>query len=632
MYRFFLFCCYFWLQISSPAFANESSFYIQKAQQLKLHNHKQWKRFYYIAGSSSLVLSQKFFVSGTKDLDLEMQAFIHTLLNTSDKEPIFCRFPARAKWLIKTLDIKNVAAANCPSYERYKSMVYPQTVWITFASHYLSTPASSYGHTLLRLSKSSDAESIQSELLDYSITLGANADTNNALIYAVKGLFGGFTSNFAALPYYYKIREYNDFESRDLWSYQLNLNSTEIDNLVDLLWELDEILFPYYYLTKNCSYYLLALLDATNENFNFVDAVPFYVIPIQTIKALHTHKGFVKSVRFRPSVRRQFWTAYEQLNAEEKQIYVKSIDIHSDDTPSLTHDETTRIHLLDVALSQFDYAYPKDMMEAKGPIYARKRKYLSLRSQIPIASISSKTEMSPGSDPQLGHAPGRYNFALGKISIPQPGSAEYFGEIGARFSYHELDDPTDGHFLSQLNMFDFRLRYYNSGAPRLRAHKATFFDLLNLSPINRFERKASWSAEISFNDFVEPECIHCYGIRMSGGYGASWRMQNESGPLIFGLGTAKMDAYQTHAKQLQAIPAAGLRVGIWSQVFLYNDSAQLDFATHYNPFAQRFGNEGWVRELHARYSFGIGSERLLHLSYQQKNDLRFYELRLSQYM
>ena len=56
----------------------------------------------------------------------------------------------------------------------------------------------------------------------------ANVTVSNGALYAVLGLVGGFTGSWSNLPYYYKVREYNNFEARDLWSYDLNLRPDEV--------------------------------------------------------------------------------------------------------------------------------------------------------------------------------------------------------------------------------------------------------------------------------------------------------------------------------------------------------------------------------------------------------------------
>lgn len=623
------------LFLSSLSYADSSYSYAEKALRQNLHTRTQWKRFLYMEDNTSLVITRDFFVSenGAKDPANEMQAFVKALFAEASEDHVLCRFPARSKWLIAELKIptSEFKAISCTEYEKFKTLVYPTSVWISFASYFLNTPASSYGHTLLRLSKSSkDQAERQNDLLDYSITLGANADTDNPIVYAVKGLLGGFSGNFAALPYYFKIREYNDYESRDLWSYSLNLTDADIERLVDLIWELDGAHFPYYYLTKNCSYYLLALLDAVNEDFHFVNEVPFYIIPIETVKALYKRLGFVHSVNYRASSRQQFWARYETLTPSEKEIYQNYVHLEQSGKPMLAYDQATRIHLLDLAITQYDYVYPTQIQNAKGPMYDNKREYLLARSQIPVASEPLVVNPKSGSEPHLGHSPGKYTYGLGILDTP----AKYdrYGEFRLRFSFHELEDPPNGHFFSKLNMFDFKLRYYADGAPRVRLHKATFFDLFSVSPVNSFEHKASWQAEISFNDFIEPGCVHCYGARAAFAYGLSVEPLAEHKPTLYALAAGRLDAFQTPSNAIHYTPALGVKVGVWSHVFGTKDALEGEFSRFYISTAKHYGTEPFVSIASLLYSFDLPMKTRLHLYYELKNALNTYEIRLSQYM
>ena len=71
---------------------------------------------------------------------------------------------------------------------------------------------------------------------------------------------------FHALPYFYKVREYNDYESRDLWEYDLNLSPRAVAMLVAHLWELGSTYFDYFYLSENCSYHSLAVLGVAEPS------------------------------------------------------------------------------------------------------------------------------------------------------------------------------------------------------------------------------------------------------------------------------------------------------------------------------------------------------------------------------
>ena len=139
----------------------------------------------------------------------------------------------------------------------------PGGVTLVFSSYYLNNPSSAFGHTLLRLDKAEGAPRAKHfELLDYGVDYAATVDTPNAILYAVKGLFGRFQGQFKHYAYYYKVRQYGDYESRDLWEYDLALTPEETALLAAHLWELGGTWFAYWYLDENCSYHVLGALEA----------------------------------------------------------------------------------------------------------------------------------------------------------------------------------------------------------------------------------------------------------------------------------------------------------------------------------------------------------------------------------
>ena len=182
----------------------------------------------------------------------------------------------------------------------------------------MNAPASAFGHTLLRINKDATAKSGKRfELLDQGINFAAVMTTQNPVIYAVKGVFGFFRGTFTSVPYYFKVREYNDHEKRDLWEYDLNLTQSEMDLMVAHVWELGPSYYDYYYLDENCSYHMLTILEAAAPRLHLVDQLPSIVIPVDTVRALYNEKDFVTNIQFRPSVYRQFDTRLQRLSASD---------------------------------------------------------------------------------------------------------------------------------------------------------------------------------------------------------------------------------------------------------------------------------------------------------------------------
>lgn len=104
---------------------------------------------------------------------------------------------------------------------------------------------------------------------------------------AFTGFLGVFEGHFSKLPYYYKVREYADFESRDLWTYELNLTQDQVDEMVEHLWDLGHTYFDYYFLGENCSYHLMSLLDVVLPDSTLLKALSFYVHPLRDHQSAH---------------------------------------------------------------------------------------------------------------------------------------------------------------------------------------------------------------------------------------------------------------------------------------------------------------------------------------------------------
>ena len=212
---------------------------------------------------------------------------------------------------------EHLPTPSCPKLERFIESVDAESVSVIFSSYYLSSAASAFGHTLLRINKRSVGKE-RRELLDTGINYSAQADTSNAVLYAFKGLFGFFKGEFQRMPYYYKVREYNDFESRDLWEYRLNLPSRSVETLVLHIWELGSTFFDYYYLSENCSYHLLGAIEVAQPSLELLNRLNWPIIPADTVKVLTEVDGLVEYVKFRPSLRGQFRKRWDGLSPAQR--------------------------------------------------------------------------------------------------------------------------------------------------------------------------------------------------------------------------------------------------------------------------------------------------------------------------
>ncbi|MBI3994603.1 MAG: DUF4105 domain-containing protein, partial [Nitrospirae bacterium] len=213
---------------------------------------------------------------GKTDPEAELAATLRNFFKTpSDLKPgeehPQCNFPARYKWLKSELsfDPAKLPEQRCERLENWLKDLDPEKITLVFASYYMNNPASMFGHTFLRIDKK--REGPQQKLLDYGINYAAHADTNNPLVYTLKGVFGGFKGAIATFPYYVKVQEYSNLENRDLWEYELNFTEDQINYFLLHLWELGGNYFDYYYFQENCSYHILSLLEVANPDLHLTD-------------------------------------------------------------------------------------------------------------------------------------------------------------------------------------------------------------------------------------------------------------------------------------------------------------------------------------------------------------------------
>src|SRR5690606_16042676 len=132
-----------------------------------------------------------------------------------------------------------------------------------------------------------------------------------------KGLLGMFPGVYRRIQYFYKVREYNDYESRDIWEYELALTPAEVLTVCAHIWELGSTYFDYYYLDENCSYHILGALEVARPDIELLAHVRFPALPVDTLRALYQNEGLVRSVHYRPSARTAFTERIGRLEPEE---------------------------------------------------------------------------------------------------------------------------------------------------------------------------------------------------------------------------------------------------------------------------------------------------------------------------
>jgi hypothetical protein len=152
----------------------------------------------------------------------------------------------------------------CPRFRAWYAELDPSGVTFVFPEAFLNNPSSMFGHTLLRLDTA--AGEGRHDLISWAINFAGATGADGGAAYVVTGLLGFYPGSYSIGPYYEKVKEYGDWESRDIWEYRLDLRPAEIELMLMHLWELQGISFDYYYFDENCSWQLLGLLEVARPS------------------------------------------------------------------------------------------------------------------------------------------------------------------------------------------------------------------------------------------------------------------------------------------------------------------------------------------------------------------------------
>ena len=284
-FKFFIFKLLFF----NSLFSNNIEDFVENS---KIYENSYWSKLLHYRDGESEIDSDNFFISkdGKNDLKKELFETIKSLENGTNN--ILCRFPLRVSWIKEQIpklenSIKNYA---CEELDKYLELTNAKYVSLVFPTSHINSPASMYGHTFLRVSSDKNTP-----LISNAINYAAKTDEKNGLVFAYQGIFGGYEGRYSILPYYEKIKEYNNLEQRDVWEYDLNLNQDEIFKLVLHSWELKDSYADYYFFKENCSYAILWLLEIARPNLDLVNNFIFKAIPLDTIKLISKNSLIEKS-------------------------------------------------------------------------------------------------------------------------------------------------------------------------------------------------------------------------------------------------------------------------------------------------------------------------------------------------
>ena len=534
-----------------------------------------WRRQLH-AGWLSEAVGGDFFLdsNGRTDPGAELDATLKGIFGLTPQSPeelarglmpAVCRFPARILVLQQKLgfDPAGLSQAECPKLADFFRKLQPAGVSLVFSSYYLNNPASAFGHTFLRVQRQGEQLGReQRELLDSAVDYSADTDATNPIGYALGGLLGFFPGTFKLRPYYYKVREYNDYESRDLWEYQLALTDLEVATFSAHVFELGSTWFPYFYVDENCSYHVLAALEAASPRLHLLDHVGSPVVPADTVKALYQTPGLVKSVTYRPSASTQFEARVAGMTRAQKLLVD---DLSREPALPLSTPPDEQVRLLDAAADLIDVRFAKELtFEPDGAAGKLKQALLARRAALGVPSPELVVPQ-PAHQPHQAHASSR--LWVGAVYSDADGAAASFGW---RYTLHSLGDPPGGYpDLAQIQFFPLELRAQGRSG-QLVLERLHFLDAISLHAVNLFDHRLSWKIRAGAVRVRDAGCKSCLAADFLLGTGAAF----ELGPLVlFGNADLSVQAGPelqgiegARALRAGAGPAGGLRLRLGERV------------------------------------------------------------------
>ena len=613
----------FWLLslfLTHPCFAATITTDDQQIQTLAAS--PQWHRLlHYEPGFSghrveSQVDDARFFLAAdgkhnpVAELKATLTAFYAALTEPGEEQlnqHAMCRFPARWQFLHEQLNLPPapLTQQQCPEFNQWMNTLKPHSISLIFASSYLNSPSSMFGHTFLRV----DPANVEagSTWLSYAINFGAELNSDdNSLLYAYKGLFGGYPGFFSVIRYYEKIKEYSRIENRDLWEYNLNLTPAETRTMISHLWELRDVIFDYYFFDENCSYRLLELLEVARPGTSLRDEFGARAIPIDTVRAV-IDGGFVASVTYRPSVATQLEHDVNQLSDGHQLLAWQLAHRRMQpDDPRLTElDPAARARIYSAAYEYLRY------LELENPRTPAMAQYsLDLLKAVSRLPLKKTTPPTPAVPPEEGHK----TLLVGLTGGEQADTG--FADLRMRLSYHDLADNRAGYLDgAAINIGELRLRKRESDS--IQIEQLNVVDINSHAPRTLFLNPITWRVKAGL-ERIYSDSDDDLAAQVHGGAGVTYGLGDQV--LVYGMAMARLE----YNALLDHNWGPGLGALAGSLIYLPLGTLQLESSF----YQYTDGLERYQHQLIQNIPIGRDNAVRLSASHQKQVDTRFDEFSL----
>lgn len=457
---------------------------IQKARQIELFKDPYWHTLLHYkpldkgACYKSLIDDTKFFfakdgkTNPQAELEETIRAF-YKLPNEHDKHPT-AKFPGRYKFIREKL---NLSSTDFPyngdkEFDELMQKLNPDSAYLIFPAGYLKSPASIFGHTFILIESKG-----QPRLLANSINYGADSHGVGGILYAIMGLCGGFPAFYGFTPYYERISQYSAIDMRDMWEYKLTFTEEEKEKLIRHIVDMEGIYSRYYFITENCSYNLLFLIEAAKPETRATSLISGAVEPISTVKLIHD-LGISNNGVYRPSVFSQV-EYYKSFLTKDQNKFVKDVCYGKKSTKDFDFSGVSK----ESQAAMWDLAaqYLQNLLtEKKIRIEDYRSRYVAvLSARGKLGKIQHEKQMQIPEPPHLSHDSKLLALNAGKST-----EGYYSGLTWRLTAHNQLENPTGYKENSQLEFFSFNVRRYSDDSWEL--NKAYFVNIISLPAVDLY--------------------------------------------------------------------------------------------------------------------------------------------------
>ncbi|RYZ66618.1 MAG: DUF4105 domain-containing protein, partial [Proteobacteria bacterium] len=305
------------------------------------------------------------------------------------------------------------------------------------------------------------------------------------------------------------------------------LSPDEVRRVVAHIWELGTTHFDYFYLTENCSYHMLSLLEAGAPRLKLLSKLPRWTLPTDTLKVLF-ESDLVSETHLRPSLDTQFRTRVGMLSRGEV-AELETLTRASKTSAQITAPSIKNEKVFDAFIDYVDLLFAQKLLEKETEAVQAKQNLLVQRSRLPIAESLDFSKLRLIS-PHLSHGSSRASIA--RVRDEDHALTGDATELGFRFAFHDLLDPAMGlPDFSEVQFVDFKVRYWED-IKKFRLENFTLIGVGNYSPVDAFHKDASWKVRFGLKRFSDRRCEpsghnnDCLGGAVELGYGYSFQPLN----------------------------------------------------------------------------------------------------------